>query len=66
MKKAIVLSVVAGFVLPSIALAQGDKDKEVRLAKLEEIVVTSDKQQPAGYKADAKTEALLAEIDAEK
>ena len=64
MKKAIVLSVVAGFVLPSVAFAQGDKD--VRLAKLEEIVVTSDKAQPAGYKADAKTEALLAEIAAAK
>jgi len=60
MKKAIMLSIVAAFAAPSIALAQGDKD--VRLAKLEEIVVTADKQQPAGYVADAKTAALLAEI----
>jgi uncharacterized membrane protein len=60
MKKAIVLSLVAAFAAPSLVLAQ--EDASVRLAKLEEIVVTSDKQQPVGYKADAKTEALLAEI----
>ncbi|MBL8630844.1 MAG: hypothetical protein JNM81_14515 [Rhodospirillaceae bacterium] len=64
MKKALVLSLVAAFAVPSLALAQGDAD--ARLAKLEEIVVTAEKQQPVGYKADAKTEALLAEIAAAK
>ncbi|MBL8643429.1 MAG: hypothetical protein JNK21_05815 [Rhodospirillaceae bacterium] len=64
MKKAIVLSIIAAFAAPSLALAQ--EDASVRLAKLEEIVVTAEKQQPANYKADAKTEALLAEIAAAK
>jgi hypothetical protein len=62
MKKMILASVLVAFAMPSLALAQGDKDKNVRLAKLEEIVVTADKSQPAGYKPDAKTAALLAEI----
>jgi len=60
MKKVMMLSIVAAFAAPSFAMAQSDAS--TRLAKLEEIVVTSDKQQPAGYKADAATEALLAEI----
>jgi hypothetical protein len=60
MKKMILATVLAAIAMPSLAMAQGDKN--VRLAKLEEIVVTADKAQPAGYTPDAKTAALLAEI----
>jgi hypothetical protein len=62
MKKMVAVSIIAAFAMPSLALAQGDKNSDVRLAKLEEIVVTAEKQQPAGYKPDAATAALLAEI----
>jgi hypothetical protein len=64
MKKAITLAVLAAFAAPSLALAQNGNG--TRLAKLEEIVVTSDKTQPAGYRPDAKTAALLAEIEKAK
>ncbi len=64
MKKVILATILAAVALPSLALAQGDKN--VRLAKLEEIVVTADKAQPAGYAPDAKTAALLAEISKSK
>ena len=66
MKKAIALSIVAAFATPAIAMAQGDKNSEIRLAKLEKIVVTAEKQQPAGYQPDAATAALLAEIEKAK
>jgi hypothetical protein len=62
MKKVIMMAVLTAVAMPSLAMAQGDKKAEVRLAKLEEIVVTADKAQPAGYTPDAKTAALLAEI----
>ena len=66
MKKTFALTVAAallipGLVLPSVAFAQGGQD-EVRLAKLETIVVTANKAQPKDFKPDAKTAALLAEI----
>lgn len=60
MKKAIMFAALAAVALPSFASAKSASEE--RLAKLEEIVVTAEKQQPAGYHADAKTEALLAEI----
>ncbi|MBM3515667.1 MAG: hypothetical protein FJX59_18415 [Alphaproteobacteria bacterium] len=53
---------VASLLLPSVAAAQGGKE-EVRLAKLEEIVVTAPKVEPKDFRPDAKTEALLAEIE---
>lgn len=59
MKKVVMFAVLAAFAAPVAVVAQGNED---RLASLEEIVVTADKQQPAGYTADAATEALLAEI----
>jgi uncharacterized protein YdeI (BOF family) len=59
MKKLIVAAVLVAVAAP--ALAQNGNG-QVRLAKLEEIVVTADKAQPAGYTPDAKTAALLAEI----
>lgn len=52
----------AALLLPGVASAQGGKD-EVRLAKLEEIVVTANKVEPKDFRPDAKTEALLAEIE---
>jgi hypothetical protein len=63
MKKLVIASVMAALAAP--AFAQGDKEK-TRLAKLEEIVVTAEKAQPAGYLPDAKTAALLAEIEKTK
>ena len=62
MKKLVTAAIVVAFAAP--ALAQGDSD--VRLAKLQEIVVTADKAQPANYTPDAKTAALLAEIQKTK
>ncbi len=56
MKKFGVIAAVAMLAAP--AFAQGEE----RLAKLETIVITADKAQPADYKVDAKTAALLAEI----
>ncbi len=48
-------------VLPAAsALAQNEND--LRLAKLETILITADKAQPRDYKPDDKTAALLAEI----
>lgn len=63
MKKMILA--LTGFAVlgPVAAIAQPDKNAEVRLAKLEQIVVTSDKAQPKGYTPDAATKALLAEIE---
>lgn len=52
----------AALLTPGIASAQGDKE-EVRLAKLEEIVVTAKKVEPKDFRPDNKTEALLAEIE---
>ena len=66
MKKMLIVAIVAAVAAPSIAMAQGDKNAEVRLAKLEEIVVTAEKHQPADFTVDAKTAALLAEIEAAK
>jgi outer membrane cobalamin receptor len=63
MKKLVLATLVVAVAAP--ALAQGDKEK-TRLAKLEEIVVTAEKSQPAGYQPDAKTAALLAVIDKSK
>jgi hypothetical protein len=60
MKKLITAAVLVAFAAP--AFAQGDDNGQVRLAKLQEIVVTADKAQPANYTPDAKTKALLAEI----
>ncbi len=65
MTKTITLATVAGLLLPGIAVAQGGKG-DVRLAKLEEIVVTAAKVQPKGFAPDAKTAALLAEIEKAK
>ena len=62
MKKVMIAAVLAAVIAPSLAMAQGDKKADVRLAKLEEIVVTADKAQPSGYTPDAETAALLAEI----
>lgn len=59
MKKLITAAAVVAFAAP--AFAQNDND--VRLAKLQEIVVTADKTQPANYTPDAKIAALLAEIE---
>lgn len=61
MKKVVMFAVLAAVAAPAVVSAQGNED---RLAKLEEIVVTAEKQQPAGYRADARIEALLAEIAA--
>jgi hypothetical protein len=47
--------------LPTVASAQ-DENPDVRLAKLETILITADKAQPRDYKPDDKTAALLAEI----
>ncbi|MDX2144902.1 MAG: hypothetical protein SFV19_16215 [Rhodospirillaceae bacterium] len=63
MKKLVFASVMVAIAAP--ALAQGDKE-QTRLAKLEEIVVTAEKAQPTGYQPDAKTAALLAEIEKSK
>jgi hypothetical protein len=65
MTKIITLTAVAALLLPGMAAAQGGKE-DVRLAKLEEIVVTAAKVQPKGFAPDAKTAALLAEIDKAK
>jgi len=62
MKKLIVATILVAVAMPSLAMAQGDKKAEVRLAKLEEIVATADKAQQTGYTPDAQTAALLAEI----
>lgn len=66
MKKVLIAAIMIAVAAPSLVMAQGDKKAEVRLAKLEEIVVTADKHQPATYKADAKTAALLADIEKAK
>jgi hypothetical protein len=62
MKKIAFVVTAAAFALPTLVVAQPDKNAEVRLAKLEQIVVTSDKTQPATYTPDAATKALLDEI----
>jgi hypothetical protein len=62
MKKVVLAITMAAFALPTMVVAQPDKNAQVRLAKLEEIVVTSDKTQPATYSPDAATKALLDEI----
>ena len=49
MKKLIVATILVAVAMPSLAMAQGDKKAEVRLAKLEEIVVTADKAQQTGF-----------------
>jgi hypothetical protein len=63
MKTLLAASLILAVAAP--AFAQGDK-AEKRLAKLEEIVVTADKAQPAAYQPDTKTAALLAEIEKSK
>lgn len=65
MKKLTLSVIAASLALPALAFAQ-DEQTDLRLAKLEVIVVTAQKTQPADYKADAKTAALLAEIAKEK
>jgi hypothetical protein len=65
MKTTVATLAVAALLLPGVALAQGGKD-EVRLAKLEEIVVTAAKSAPKDLKTDAKTAAMLAEIEKAK
>ena len=63
MKKSVIIAIVTAFAAP--AFAQGEQS-DIRLAKLETIVITAEKAQPPEYKVDAKTAALLAEISKEK
>ena len=56
------IAAIVAAAAPVVALAQGDENSDVRLAKLETILITADKAQPRDYKPDDKTAALLAEI----
>jgi hypothetical protein len=62
--KKLVLAAAAMIAMPAAGFAQ-DQQAEARVANLEVIVVTAQKTQPADFKPDAKTAALMAEIEKE-
>lgn len=63
MTGAFVASALAPVLVSGAAMA-ADQQAQARLERLEEIVVTAEKAEPADYKVDAATAALLAEIEA--
>lgn len=63
MKQLMICAALA--VVPAAAMAQ-DQQADLRLTKLETILITAPKTQPKDYAPDAKTASLLAEIAKEK
>jgi len=62
MMRAFAIASVIVAVLPMASALAQEENSDLRLAKLETILITADKAQPRGYKPDDKTAALLAEI----